>query len=83
MILMRFGQAPNIYQIDARYGCSFFKLFDRFTPKFFLDAHPNITSINATATVNTAGQVTTAPTLLPTSTLLEGRIVQLGVRAQW
>jgi hypothetical protein len=81
-------RTPNIYQVDARYSRSFFKLFDRFTPKFFLEAnnifnHPNITSINTTATVNTAGQITASPTLAPTSTLLEGRIVQLGVRAQW
>jgi len=81
-------RTPNVYQIDARYSRSFFKLFDRFTPQFFLEAnnifnHPNITSINTTATVNTAGQITAAPTLAPVSTLLEGRIVQLGVRAQW
>jgi hypothetical protein len=79
---------PNVYQIDARYTRSFFKFWDRIDPQFFLEAnnvfnHPNITSINTTATVSTAGVITTAPTLAPTSTLLEGRIVQLGVKVKW
>jgi hypothetical protein len=33
--------------------------------------------------VSTAGVITAAPTLAPTSTLLEGRIVQLGVKVKW
>jgi hypothetical protein len=79
---------PNVYQIDARYTRSFFKFWDRIDPQFFLEAnnifnHPNITSINTTATVSTAGVITAAPTLAPTSTLLEGRIVQLGVKVKW
>lgn len=81
-------RTPSVYQIDARYNRSFFKLWDRLTPQFFLEAnnvfnHPNITSINTTATVNAAGVITGAPTLAPVSTLLEGRIIQLGVKANW
>ena len=81
-------RTPNVYQFDARYSRSFLKLWERLTPQFFLEAnnlfnHPNITSINTTATVNTAGVITAAPTLAPVSTLLEGRIVQLGVKAIW
>ncbi|MBV9613667.1 MAG: hypothetical protein JO091_14425, partial [Acidobacteriaceae bacterium] len=45
--------------------------------------HPNITTINTNAVVNTSGVITTAPTYAPVSTLLEGRIIQLGVRADW
>ena len=64
------------------------RLFERYTPQFFMEVnnvfnHPNITSINTTASVNTAGVITTAPTLARVSTLLEGRIVQLGVRVDW
>ncbi len=81
-------RTPSVYQFDARYSRSFFKLWERLTPQFFLEAnnifnHPNITSINTTATVNTAGVITALPTLAPVSTLLEGRIVQLGVKANW
>jgi hypothetical protein len=81
-------RTPNVYQIDARYTRYFFKFWDRVTPQFFLEAnnvfnHPNITSINTTASVTTAGVITTGPTLLPTSTLLEGRIMQLGVKVNW
>lgn len=80
-------RTPNVYQVDARYNRSFFKI-ERFTPQFFIEAnnvfnHPNITTINTTATVNAAGTITSNPTLAPVSTLLEGRIVQLGVRANW
>ena len=46
----------------------------------------NVTSINTTATVNTTGgavpigTITTQPTFLPTSTLLEARILQFGLK---
>jgi hypothetical protein len=81
-------RAPKTYQIDARYNRSFFRLWERLTPQFFIEAnnvfnHPNITSINTTATVNAAGVITKAPTLAPVSTLLEGRIIQLGVKTNW
>jgi hypothetical protein len=33
--------------------------------------------------VNSLGVITTQPTFAPVSTVLEGRIVQLGVRADW
>jgi hypothetical protein len=81
-------RTPNVYEFDARYTRSFFKLWERVNPQFFIEAnnvfnHPNITSINTTASVSTVGVITTAPTLAPTSTLLEGRIVQLGVKVNW
>jgi hypothetical protein len=80
---------PGVYQIDLRYTRTFLSLWDRVQPKFFIEAnnvfnHPNITSINTTAVVTAAtGAIVTNPSFAPTSTLLEGRIVQLGVRAQW
>ena len=43
----------------------------------------NITAISTTAVTNSAGAVTTQPTLAPTSTVLEGRLIQLGIRADW
>ncbi len=79
----------NIYQFDLRYTRSFFKVWERLRPSFFAEAnnvinHPNITTINTTAGVNAAtGAIVTQPSLAPVSTLLEGRIIQLGVRADW
>jgi hypothetical protein len=83
------ARTPNVYQFDLRYTRTFLKLFERFQPKFFIEAnnifnHPNITTINTTAVVNaTTGAITSNPTYAPVSTLLEGRIVQLGVRVDW
>jgi hypothetical protein len=82
-------RTPNVYQVDARYSRTFFKLWERLSPSFFIEVnnifnHPNVTTINTTATVSAAtGAIVTAPTFARVSTLLEGRIMQLGVRAQW
>ena len=88
------ARTPDIYQVDLRYTRTIARLWERVTPQFIVEAnnlfnHPNVTSINATATVNTnpalgqVGAITTPPTLLPTSTVLEGRIVQFGVGVRW
>jgi hypothetical protein len=83
------ARTPNVYQFDLRYTRTFLKLWERFEPKFFIEVnnifnHPNITTINTTATVNAlTGAITSNPTFAPVSTLLEGRIVQLGVRVDW
>jgi hypothetical protein len=80
---------PNLYQIDIRYTRTFIKLWERFQPKSFIEAnnifnHPNINSSNITATVNAStGAIITDPTFAPVSSLLEGRIAQLGVRVDW
>lgn len=81
-------RTPNIYQIDARYTRTLFTLWDRVRPRFIAEAnnvfnHPNITTINTTAQVNSAGVITSQPTFAPVSTVLEGRIIQLGVRVDW
>jgi hypothetical protein len=81
-------RTPNVYQFDMRYTRTFLKVCNCFQPKFFIEAnnifnHPNITTINTTATVNSTGAIVTNPTYAPVSTLLEGRIVQLGVRVDW
>jgi hypothetical protein len=77
-------RGPNIYQIDMRYTRDIVTLWERVKPQFTFEAnnlfnHPNVTSLNAVAGVDALGNITTAPTLAPTSTVLEGRIVQVGV----
>jgi hypothetical protein len=81
-------RGPAVYQFDVRYTRTFFKLWERLAPSFLIEAnnlfnHPNITNLNTVAVVNATGSVLAPPTLAPVATLLEGRIVQLGVRAEW
>jgi hypothetical protein len=78
-------RTPNIYQIDARYTRTIFNYRERIQTKVLAEAtnifnHKNITSINTTATVNSLGVITSAPTLAPVSSVLESRILQLGIR---
>jgi hypothetical protein len=82
------ARGPSVYQLDLRYTRTLFAFRDRIRPKFFAEAnnvfnHPNITALNVTATVNSAGVITKPATLAPLSTTLEGRIIQLGVRVDW
>jgi hypothetical protein len=81
-------RGPNIYQIDGRYTRSFFTLKERLKPSFMLEAnnifnHPNITSLNTTVPVNAIGVATLPSRFAPVSTVLEGRIIQMGVRLDW
>jgi hypothetical protein len=82
------ARGPAIYQFDARFTRTFLTIKERFRPKFIAEFNnvfnrENITSLNATATVDAAGNITGAPTLAPSSTVLEKRIVQFGVRLDW
>jgi hypothetical protein len=78
----------NIYQVDARYTRTLFSLRDRFYTRFLAEANNvfntrNVTTINTKANVNTLGLITTPPSLGPVSTVLEGRLIQLGIRADF
>jgi len=84
-------RGPSIYQYDMRYTRALGTYFDRLSPKLLIEGnnlfnHSNVTTINTTATVNTTGgavpigTITTQPTFLPTSTLLEARILQFGLK---
>jgi len=77
-------RAPNVYQVDLRYTRELANLWERVKPQFVFEAnnlfnHPNVTGLNTAATVDALGNIVTAPTLRPTSTVLEGRIVQVGL----
>jgi hypothetical protein len=86
-------RTPSIYQYDLRYTRTLATLFNRVQPKLQIEGNnilnrSNVTSINTTATVVTAagdsrgpiGTIVTAPTFKPTSTLLEARILQFGMK---
>lgn len=81
-------RTPNIYQIDMRYTRTLFSLHERFRTKFLAEANNlfntrNVTALNVTAVTNSLGMITSAPTFAPTSSILEGRLIQLGIRADW
>jgi hypothetical protein len=83
-------RGPNIYQFDLRYTRTIITLFDRIKPQFFVEAnnlfnHPNITSlntagvpVNADGTINQAAFANLTTFKTPSSTVLEGRLVQFG-----
>ena len=77
---------PAIYQIDMRYSREI-PLGERLRVDLLAEGndvfnHPNITAINSTATVDTTGQILTAPSLAPT-TALDSRLIQFGFRVRF
>jgi Carboxypeptidase regulatory-like domain/TonB dependent receptor len=81
-------RGPNIHQIDMRYTRTIYSWRERLNIKVIAEANnvfniKNVTALNTTAVTNSLGVITTAPTLAPTSTILEGRLLQLGIRADW
>jgi hypothetical protein len=81
-------RGPNVYQVDLRYTRAFFTL-EHLKPKFIAEVNnlfnrENITSLNTAVAVDSLGVMQPGPTFLqPTSTVLEKRIVQFGVRVDW
>ena len=78
----------GLYQVDMRYTRALFRIHDRIVPKLLAEANnvfntKNVTTLNTKATVNSLGAITAAPSLAPTSTVLEGRLVQVGIRVDW
>jgi len=83
-------RGPAIYQIDARYTRVLFTFWERVQPKFLAEATnvfntKNITTLNTTVAVNADGSPKNPlpASFPPTSTVLEGRIIQLGIRVDW
>jgi outer membrane receptor protein involved in Fe transport len=84
------ARGSNIYQFDIRYTRTLATFFERLQPQIFVEAqnvanHPNITGFNTTIPVTTAGvPVSGIPTVFPaTSSVLEARILQYGVKVQF
>ena len=78
-------RTPSIYQFDARFTRTFGTFFERVKPQIFVESNnvlnrSNFTTINTTATTNAAGVITAAPSLVPTGSVLEARILQFGAR---
>jgi hypothetical protein len=81
-------RTPVIVQPDVRFTRTFGTFFERVKPQIFVEANnvlnrSNVTTINTTAATNAAGTITVAPTLVPTSTVLEARILQFGAKVEF
>ena len=84
-------RTPAIYQYDMRFTRTLGTYFEHFAPKLLVEGnnifnHSNVTTILTNATVATTaatvpiGTITTAPTFAKSSTLLEARILQFGLK---
>jgi hypothetical protein len=79
-------RAPSVYQFDLRYTRTLANLWNRVQPSIFIESnnlanHVNVVTVNAVATTNSAGVITTQPTFVPTgASPLEARILQFGAR---
>ncbi len=82
-------RGPNIAQFDARYTRTFFTAWERLKPKFIAEANnlfnrENITALNTAVQVDPVGNaIYPANFGKPSSTVLEKRIIQFGVRVDW
>lgn len=81
-------RGPSIFQIDARYTRTLFHIKERIAPKIIAEANnifnnKNVTSLNTVVTTTSAGVPTIPSTFPKNSTVLEGRIIQLGIRLDW
>lgn len=82
-------RGPAIDELDARFTRTLGTWFEYIRPQIFVEAnnvinkHSNITTLNTTAQVNSAGQITTPASLSYSSTLLQSRILQFGARFQF
>jgi hypothetical protein len=82
---------PSIYECNMRYS-RIFPIGERIRPEFFgeftnLFNHSNFAggsgtsgAINTTATVDAAGNITKVPTFARASTIMDSRLMQLGIR---
>jgi hypothetical protein len=79
-------RAPNQMEMNARYS-RFFPIKERTNLEFIAEStnitnRLNVIGLNSTATVDTAGNITAAPTLAPTASR-DQRLLQLGLRFNW
>ena len=82
------GRGAKVYQVDSRYTRTLFTWHEHLKPKFFAEVnnifnHKNITGYNGTLTVDSLGAALLPLVPIRTSTVLESRIVQLGLRVDW
>jgi hypothetical protein len=79
---------PAVYQIDMRLTRTLYSWRERINVKFIAETlnvfnTRNITSTNTTAATTALGVITANPTFAPVSSTLEGRLLQIGIRADW
>jgi Carboxypeptidase regulatory-like domain len=79
---------PAVYQIDTRLTRTLYSYRERLNAKFIFEAlnifnTRNITATNTTAATTALGVITANPTFAPVSSVLEGRLLQIGIRVDW
>jgi len=79
---------PAVYQIDFRYTRTLYSYRERLNVKFIAEGlnvfnTRNYTATSTSAVTNALGAITTPPTFAPTGSVLEGRLLQIGIRADW
>jgi hypothetical protein len=79
---------PAVYQIDLRYTRTLYSYRERLNVKFIAEGlnvfnTRNYTATSTSAVTNALGVITTPPTFAPTGSVLEGRLLQIGIRADW
>jgi hypothetical protein len=83
-------RGPAIYQVDMRYTRTVTKLWERVQPQLLFEVnnifnHPNVTKLNTSVATSPTGVVLgTLPSRFPNdTTVLEGRIVQVGLAVRF
>jgi hypothetical protein len=79
-------RGPGVYQLDLKYS-RIFPIGERSKPEFYAEwwnllNHSNVTGLNTSATVDTAGNITTPPTFLQTAAL-DNRLLQFGFKLRF
>jgi hypothetical protein len=79
-------KAPATFELNLRYS-RVFPIGERWKPEFFAEStnlfnHTNVTGLNSTATVDTAGAIVTPPSLVWTSAL-DQRLIQFGIKLKF
>jgi Carboxypeptidase regulatory-like domain/TonB dependent receptor len=79
-------RGPGVYQLDLKYS-RVFPIHERWQPEFYAEwwnmlNHSNITGLNTSASVDTAGNITAQPSFLAT-TALDNRILQFGFKLKF
>jgi hypothetical protein len=81
-------RTPKVFQLDARYTRTVYAYRERIKVKLLAEIsnvtnHRNYTTYNTAVATTALGVATIPSSFSPTGSVLEGRIIQLGIRTDW